>query len=137
FSVRVDQTAGNHAPVIVSEPVTEAVASHDDADSPSLLGFSVVQFFDSPDPNPNWVLNPTTQAVTQTLNADGSAFLSDFAASTERLEWRERVNSSSDDDEIGCVVGYQGAPHLYLFEWKRLDQEQDLARVGLVPGGAP
>lgn len=91
----------------------------------------------------NWVLQPGNTAVLQTVNSDASIFLSDFDAAGQAINGTWRCETTSDDDFMGFVFGYQGRGQYYLFDWKKASQSHvGFAEVGMtlkvvnVPGGA-
>lgn len=76
----------------------------------------------------NWVVNDAGTFVTQTRNTDPSVFYSDFPIKGADITGTIRVNSSSDDDFIGFVIGYEPGDfenenaEFLLLDWKRGDQ---------------
>ena len=68
------------------------------------------------------MLSEGNSVATQTVNADASILLSDFALVDDRIEGSWRVDTTSDDDYMGFVFGYQDSQHFYLFDWKQFDQ---------------
>jgi len=83
-----------------------------------------------------WVVAPDHNSVRQTVNGDPTIFYSDFNAFGHQLSGTIRVNSTSDDDFIGFVVGFNpgeltGAGEFYLVDWKQLDQNFN----GFAPAG--
>jgi hypothetical protein len=91
-----------------------------------LSTWSVVQYELNSQPDANWVLSDDNTLVTQTVNADASIFLSDFTLTNDKIEGTFRVTTSSDDDFIGFVFGYQDSQHFYLFDWKQSSQNDSL-----------
>lgn len=76
----------------------------------------------------NWVVNDAGTFVTQTRNTDPSVFYSDFPIKGADITGTIRVNSTSDDDFIGFVIGYEPGDfdnenaEFLLLDWKRGDQ---------------
>jgi len=91
-----------------------------------LSTWSVVQYELNEQADANWILNNDNTLVTQTVNADASIFLSDFTLTNDKIEGTFRVTTSSDDDFIGFVFGYQDSQHFYLFDWKQGNQNDSL-----------
>lgn len=92
----------------------------------NLSPFLVIQYelFDQPDAN--WVLSNGNTIATQTVNADASILLSNFDITNKTINGTWRVQTSSDDDFMGFVFGYQGRGKYYLFDWKQSDQNDPL-----------
>ena len=115
-------------PEITSEPVTEfllGAVPTGGGEIVNLAPWTVVQyeFGAGSQPNASWQRDATNSVVTQTINADASILLSDFNLSNAQMEGTWRVNTSSDDDFIGFVFGYQNPEHFYLFDWKQASQD--------------
>ncbi|NNM76800.1 PEPxxWA-CTERM sorting domain-containing protein [Sphingomonas sp. ID1715] len=76
----------------------------------------------------NWVRAADNNSVTQTLNGNPTVFYSDFAAQGTRLSGTVKVNSSSDDDFFGFVLGFKpgelsaATSDFLLVDWKQIDQ---------------
>lgn len=70
----------------------------------------------------NWVLEPGNTAVTQTINADPSFYLNNVNQTSYKMQGSWQVLSSSDDDYMGFVFGYQNSSNFYLFDWKQASQ---------------
>ena len=87
-----------------------------------LSTWSVVQYEFHSQPNANWVLSAGNTVATQTVNADASILLSDFDIAGTALDGSWRVGTSSDDDFMGFVFGYQDRGSFYLFDWKQTNQ---------------
>jgi uncharacterized repeat protein (TIGR01451 family) len=85
----------------------------------NLSTFSVIQYEDNFQPDANWVLSNGNTVVTQVVNADPSIFISDFVLTGDLVEGSWKVNTSSDDDFMGFVFGFQDTQHFYLFDWKQ------------------
>ena len=85
--------------------------------------WSVVQYDHAGgQPNANWVLSSGNTVADQTVNADASILLSDFDIAGTALDGSWRVHTTSDDDFMGFVFGYQNRGSYYLFDWKQSDQ---------------
>jgi len=69
------------------------------------------------------VLSNGNTTASQVVNADASILLSNFNAAGQQIAGSWRVNTSSDDDFMGFVFGYQNRGQYYLFDWKQLDQD--------------
>lgn len=70
-------------------------------------------------PAGNWVLNGTNTVVTQTVNADPSFYLNNINQTSYTMNGSWSVKTSSDDDYMGFVFGYQNSSNFYLFDWKQ------------------
>lgn len=76
----------------------------------------------------NWVLAPDNNSVTQTQNVNPGVYYSDFNSIGRSLSGTVRVNTSSDDDFMGFVVGFNpgdmtdGTSDFLLIDWKQLNQ---------------
>lgn len=84
----------------------------------------------------HWVVAADQNSVTQTLNGAPTIFYSDFNAFGKSLSGQITVNTSSDDDFIGLVVGFNpgeltGPGEFYLIDWKQTTQSYN----GLAPAG--
>jgi RHS repeat-associated protein len=88
-----------------------------------------VKQYPSSQGNASWQRDATNTIVTQTINADPSILVSDFNLSNAQMEGTWRVNTTTDDDYIGFVFGYQNSEHFYLFDWKQTSQ--DVAARGM------
>ncbi len=75
----------------------------------------------------NWDLSNSNQTVTQTINADPSFFLNNLNQTNYQIDGSWRVITSSDDDFMGFVFGYQNASNFYLFDWKQNTQDAGIA----------
>ncbi len=84
--------------------------------------WSVVQYEFNDQPNANWGLSVGNTVATQSVNADASILLSDFSVGELLINGKWRVDTSSDNDYMGFVFGYQGRGEYYLFDWKQSDQ---------------
>ena len=92
----------------------------------------------------NWTIQATAQTVTQTRNSAPTVFYSDFPAVGRRLSGTLEVNTASDDDFVGFVLGFEpGDSHdpeadFLLVDWKQGTQSfnfgcgsNSIARRGL------
>jgi hypothetical protein len=85
-----------------------------------------------------WTVAADKHSVTQSVNGTPTIFYSDFNAQGRSLSGSVRVNTSSDDDFIGFVVGFNpgdlAAPSDFLLiDWKQIDQGSfgGVAQAGL------
>lgn len=74
-----------------------------------------------------WNVAADKNSVTQTVNGAPTVFYSDFNAIGRSLSGTIRVNTTSDDDFIGLVVGFNpgelsSAGDFLLIDWKQLNQ---------------
>ena len=115
----------NQPPRITSEPITELLLGAVPTGSGELVNLATwtVVHFPGSQSSASWQRDATNTAVTQTINADPSILLSDFNFSNAQMEGTWRVSTSSDDDYIGFVFGYQNSQHFYLFDWKQATQD--------------
>ena len=98
-----------------------------------LGSWTVVQYELNSQPDASWSLSNGNTTATQSVNADASILLSNFDITGQEIAGSWRVNTSSDDDFMGFVFGYQDRGHYYLFDWKQLDQSDPsgLAEAGM------
>jgi len=68
---------------------------------------------------PSWNVAEDGLSVFQSNNSNPGFFLSDFDAASSVLDGTFTVETTSDDDIIGFVFGYQDPTHFYLFDWKQ------------------
>jgi len=80
--------------------------------------------FPGAQPAGNWVVNGTNTAVEQTVNADPSFFLNNLNQTSYSIDGSWRVKTSSDNDFMGFVFGYQNSSNFYLFDWKQGAQNE-------------
>ncbi len=66
-----------------------------------------------------WVIAPDGLSVEQTRNSQPSALISDRSFLNLRVTGRFRVDTSSDDDLMGFIFGYQNNKQFYIFDWKQ------------------
>lgn len=81
----------------------------------------------------NWVLSTDKKSVTQVVNADPSMFLNNLKQTSYKMEGTFQVKTSSDDDIIGFVFGYQNDTNFYVFDWKQ--KKQSLSNYGTAEEG--
>lgn len=70
----------------------------------------------------NWILSNGGTTVTQGINADPSFYLNNLNQTNYSIDGTWSVQTSSDDDFMGFVFGYQNASHFYIMDWKQTDQ---------------
>jgi hypothetical protein len=70
-------------------------------------------------PAGNWVLASDNLSVTQYINADPSAYLNNINQTSYTMQGKWKVLTSSDDDFMGFIFGYQNTSNFYLFDWKQ------------------
>lgn len=76
----------------------------------------------------NWVRAGDNNSVNQTVNGSPTVFYSDFNGQGRSLSGTIRVNTTSDDDFIGFVLGYDagelaaGSTDFLLIDWKQANQ---------------
>lgn len=92
-------------------------------------------------PNGNWSVSGDGTSVTQLNNGQPTIFYSDFNAFGTELTGKIQVNTTSDDDFIGFVLGYQPgfntsttADYL-LVDWKKSSQNFNFGGTSTSPGG--
>ncbi|MFT7461111.1 MAG: hypothetical protein ACI909_003805 [Planctomycetota bacterium] len=73
-------------------------------------------------PAGSWSLGSGNTSVTQTINADPSFFLNNLNQTSYSIDGTWQVNTTSDDDFMGFVFGYQNSSNFYLFDWKQNTQ---------------
>jgi len=76
----------------------------------------------SPDNNGRWVVADDNNSVTQTVNGNPTVFLNGTNQTSYTMDGTWRVNTTSDDDFIGFVFGYQNPSQYYLLDWKQFAQ---------------
>lgn len=72
----------------------------------------------------NWVVSADNLSVVQTINADPSFFLNNLNQTSYSMDGSWKVETSSDDDFMGFVFGYQNSSNFYLFDWKQAYQNE-------------
>lgn len=76
----------------------------------------------------NWVLQPGNNAVLQTVNGNPTVFYSAGNAQGRALSGTIKVNTTSDDDFVGFVLGYKpgnlqaASTDFLLIDWKQRTQ---------------
>jgi len=73
-------------------------------------------------PAGNWTLSNNNETITQTINADPSMYLNNLNQTSYQMDGSWRVNTTSDDDFMGFVFGYQDTSHFYIMDWKQANQ---------------
>ncbi len=73
-------------------------------------------------PAGSWSLGAGNTSVTQTVNADPSFFLNNQDQTKYSMDGSWQVITSSDNDYMGFVFGYQNSSNFYLFDWKQGNQ---------------
>ena len=124
----VVKAPANRPPVIISQAVTELAlgATTGEGQLVNLPAWSVVQYEFNSQPDADWIFDVGNTVATQIVNADASILVGDFNLANDQMEGTWRVNSNQDDDFVGFVFGYQDAQHYYLFDWKKLNQDDPL-----------
>ncbi len=101
-------------------------------------GWRVVQFNllnDSITTPPNYVFEQGGLVAIQTANPLASVYLDDTPLPESIvITGRFAVQTTSDDDLIGFVFGWQDAQHFYLVDWKQAQQND--GTCGLAEAGA-
>jgi hypothetical protein len=75
-----------------------------------------------------WVVQPGNDSVLQTINGNPTVFYSPTNAQNTAINGKIQVNTGSDDDFIGFVLGYNpgdlgnAAANYILIDWKQNDQ---------------
>lgn len=67
----------------------------------------------------SWVLGGGNTYVDQIYNADPSFYLNNLNQTNYSMDGSWEVRTTSDDDFMGFVFGYQNSSNFYLFDWKR------------------
>jgi len=108
-----DATNGDSATVFVT-------------DVPAMLcGWNVVVLTSESYPsagNPNYICDETGTARRQTVNGDPAIVLSDLEVENVRITGHISVETTSDDDLIGFLWGWENPKHYYLLTWKQRNQ---------------
>jgi hypothetical protein len=88
----------------------------------------------------NWNVASDGSSVVQTVNGQPTLFYSDFDAFKTEVTGVIRVNTTSDDDFIGFVLGFQPgdtdtpAADYLLVDWKKGTQSFDFGSPSCTPG---
>ena len=85
-------------------------------------------------PNPNYICDANQVARRQTVNGKPAIVLSDLVVGNAKIVGYISVETSSDDDLIGFLWGWQNPKHAYLLTWKQLNQNWTAA-CGSAPSG--
>ena len=132
---------GNNPPRITSEAIDKHVLKPGTGQPEAfdLRGWEQWDDTNSTHPNtPRWTVSADGTVATQWNNAPGSALIGPADMSNTRIDGTLRVNTSSDDDHIGFVFGYQEPGRHYLFDWKKNPQGEVGQRgMRLIRGNAP
>lgn len=70
----------------------------------------------------NWTVSSDGSSVYQSINGYPTYFVSDTEYINMEFEGNFKVKTTSDDDYIGFVFGFNGLDDYLLFDWKQLDQ---------------
>ncbi|MBK9367094.1 MAG: hypothetical protein IPN01_12375 [Deltaproteobacteria bacterium] len=76
-------------------------------------------------PSPTWTLSADKTSISQTVNSAPGVYLSTLPATAAVITFEMVVNTTSDDDFIGFVVGYESGDNTnasadwILFDWKQ------------------
>ncbi|WP_321530313.1 PEP-CTERM sorting domain-containing protein [uncultured Desulfuromonas sp.] len=76
----------------------------------------------------NWNVSNDGYSVLQTINGQPTYFVSDTDYFNRLIEGTFTVKTTSDDDFIGFVFGFNGSDNYLLFDWKQNNQSS--AREG-------
>ncbi|MCX4026081.1 tandem-95 repeat protein [Endozoicomonas sp. SM1973] len=121
-TIATEPTVDNHPPEIISKP-KQKYTLEVQSGQPQPLALErwkpVVLFDVSGDPTPSWQITNNGKTAVQSVNADPSAFIGDFHLANNQVSGTWRVSTTSDDDYIGFVFGYQNPYQFYLFDWKQ------------------
>ncbi|WP_304608626.1 choice-of-anchor A family protein [Hyalangium versicolor] len=103
-------------------------------------GFSLAfteQWFVSGAVNPNWQLSADRLTVRQTTNSAPAVYMTNLPVGGAPLSFELAVETNSDDDFIGWVVGFDSGDttnpqaEYMLFDWKQGDQDLGGGVMGL------
>lgn len=127
FVLTVSDAARNRAPVFVSTPIPSAQYEVVDSESAVVIlsaATTTVHHFDNigSQPRANWTFHNGNTEARQNVNSRASALLLNEPLEAEKIAGSFRVATSSDDDFIGFVFGWQDPTHFYIFGWKQADQ---------------
>lgn len=84
--------------------------------------------------NPSFSCDPTGTIRRQTVNSKPAIVLSDLEVGDVRITGYLSVETTSDDDLIGFLWGWQNPKEAYLLSWKRVSQNWTAA-CGNAPSG--
>jgi len=76
----------------------------------------------TPTPGGSWNVQGGGTSVLQTVNGDPTYFLSDTNYINTQFDGSFGVETTSDDDFIGFVFGYNNSNDFLLFDWKQGNQ---------------
>ena len=79
----------------------------------------------------NWIVSQDGYSVVQTVNSQPTYFVSGESYLDVEFNGRIAVETTSDDDWIGFVLGFNGLDDYYLFDWKQGDQSGALEGFSL------
>jgi hypothetical protein len=88
-----------------------------------------------------WTVSAGGDSVTQSVNGQPTVFYSDFPALGTRVTGRLRMNSGSDNDFVGFVLGFDpgdsanGQADFLLVDWKDGTQSFNFGTPSASPGG--
>ncbi len=77
-------------------------------------------------PGGNWNVSNDGYSVLQTINGQPTYFVSDTDYFNRLIEGTFTVKTTSDDDFIGFVFGFNGSEDYLLFDWKQNNQTSGL-----------
>jgi len=69
-----------------------------------------------------YVFEQLGRVATESENALPTAYVNEHAFETLHATGKISVQTTSDDDFIGFVFGWQDMSHFYLFDWKKAEQ---------------
>jgi hypothetical protein len=73
----------------------------------------------SPDTGGSWTVAPDGESVFQSTNGNPTVFLSPTNVFNDNIRGSVTVETTSDDDYIGFIFGWQSTTNFYLFDWKQ------------------
>ena len=79
-----------------------------------------------PSSSGNWTVSPDGSTVSQSRNGSPTVFLSPDTLINDNVRGDIEVRTTSDDDFIGFVFGWQSTNDFYLFSWKQGNQSPAL-----------
>ena len=77
---------------------------------------------EGPRGNGNWTVSGDKKSVFQSINGNPTAFVSPESFINKVFNGSFGVETTSDDDYIGFVFGFQSTNDFLLFDWKQGDQ---------------
>ena len=78
-----------------------------------------------------WEINPEGTEAEQHRNARASGLLSDFTLKNGQVKGQFKVDTTSDNDYVGFVFGFQDTRNFYLFDWKQTNQDRALRGMNI------